>query len=410
MKLREIAFRNIRRNTRRSILSLSAIAVASLTFVFLFSLIGGMKADLAHNLHTYYTGEVRIRNREYNKYDYLNPLHLTVSSPEQVIELIEKNAEVESVSPRVQFGTGIYREGNTYPSVGLGVDFTREREYQDLEENLLEGTVPSNGKNEALIAKGLSEEIGLSVGDKMTLLTKTMRGGTNAITLTITGVVAFPVAGLNGKLFLAPLDRMQYFLRMNEGATEILVKLAPRAESAATAERLTTVFKRSDREELIAESWRTISETYSAIQMGDTVYTIMAFLFFILGSTVIINTTMMVVYERTKEIGTIAAMGMTGPEIVKLFFLEAFFISIIGSAVGVVLGIGITVPISHTGLSFGEAMEGIDMELSPVFYPVLDLRSTVFVFFYSTVVASLASFIPSRRAATIKPVEALRTI
>ncbi len=410
MKLREIAFRNIRRNTRRSILSLSAIAIASLTFVFLFSLLGGMKADLAENLHTYYTGEVRIRNSEYSKYDYLNPLHLNVSSPEEVIELVENNAAVDLVSPRVQFGTGIYREGNTFPAIGMGVDFTRERKYQDLERNLVEGTVPSNGRNEALIAKGLSEEIGIGVGDKMTLLTKTMRGGTNAITLTVTGIVSFPVAGLNGRLFLAPLDRMQYFLRMNEGATEILLKLAPEEESAETAERLTAVFKRAGREELIAESWRNMSETYSAIQIGDTVYTIMAFLFFILGSTVIINTTMMVVYERTKEIGTISAMGMTGPEIVKLFFLEAFFISVIGSALGVILGIGITIPIAHTGLNFGDAMEGVDMEMSPVFYPVLNLRSTVFVFFYSTIVASLASFIPSRRAAKIEPVEALRMI
>jgi len=77
---------------------------------------------------------------------------------------------------------------------------------------------------------------------------------------------------------------------------------------------------------------------------------------------------------------------------------------------GVAAGIGITIPVSKIGLSFGDAMEGIDWEISPVFYPVLNLRSTVFVFIYSTVIASAASFIPSRRAAKIKPVEALRAI
>lgn len=410
MKLGEIAFRNIRRNTRRSILSLSAIAVAALAFVFLFSIIEGMKTDLADNLHTYYTGEVRIRDREYSKYDYLNPLHLNISSPDEVIRLIEKNVAIDAVSPRIQFGTGIYREGTTYPAVGLGVDFAYEREYQDLDRVVLEGRVPRAGENEALIAGGLAEEIGLGVGDTMTLLTKTMRGGTNAITLTITGIVGFPVSGLNNTLFLAPLERMQYFLRMDGAVTEILLKLDSGTDSGPTAADLNTLFAGEGLETLVAESWREVSETYSMIQLADTVYMIMAFLFFLLGSTVIINTTMMVVYERIKEIGTIAAMGMTGPEIVKLFFLEAFFISVIGSAVGVFLGIGITLPISHTGLDFGEAMGSMDLEMASIFYPVINIRSTIFVFLYSTLIASLASFVPSRKASTIEPVEALRTI
>jgi putative ABC transport system permease protein len=137
---------------------------------------------------------------------------------------------------------------------------------------------------------------------------------------------------------------------------------------------------------------------------------ILAFMFFLLGSTVIINTTMMVVFERRKEIGTIAAMGMTGPEIVRLFFLEAFFISVLGSLLGVLAGIGLTIPLSRVGLDFSDSMGGVDFQLSPVFYPMLNLRSTVFVFFYSTIVASAASFFPSKKASSVNPIEALRTI
>ena len=72
------------------------------------------------------------------------------------------------------------------------------------------------------------------------------------------------------------------------------------------------------------------------------------------------------------------------------------------------MGVGITIPLSITGLDFGAAMEGVDMEISNVLHPALNLKSTVLVFFYSIAVAALASLVPASRAARIRPVEALR--
>jgi putative ABC transport system permease protein len=139
-------------------------------------------------------------------------------------------------------------------------------------------------------------------------------------------------------------------------------------------------------------------------------YNFIALFFFILGTTVIINTTMMVIYERMREIGTVSALGMKPGEIVRLFFLEAFFISLIAAFVGALVGTGIVLAISRNGLDLSRMLQGLDMEVSPVIRPRLSLRSTVFVFLYSVAVASLASFLPSRRAARIQPVEALRSI
>ena len=74
------------------------------------------------------------------------------------------------------------------------------------------------------------------------------------------------------------------------------------------------------------------------------------------------------------------------------------------------LGIAVTIPLSKVGIDLTQSMGGVDLEMNPVIYPQLNIRSTVFVFFYSTAIASLASFIPSRRAAKIEPVEALRAV
>ena len=410
MKLGNIAWRNIRRNTRRSILSMSAVAIAAMTFVFLFSMIEGMKQDVAYNLKTFVTGEVRIRHSEYEKYKHLNPLHLGVDNYTELTARLDGMEAVATISPRIKFPTAIYKEGNTYRAQGQGVDFQREGEYQQLERYVVKGRLPRNGENEVLVASGLAKEMNLDIGDNFTLLTQTRGRGMNAITFKITGLSHYDFGGLNSSFFQAPIDRIQYFLRMDASVSEVLIKLNNGYSAEAFAARLNTELTEWGRPQLEARMWTDISQTYSFVMMADAIYFIIALMFFLLGSTVIVNTMMMTIYERRKEIGTISAMGMTGPEVVRLFFLEAFYIAAIGSFVGVLLGIVITYPATIYGLPFGDAMEGVDFEMSTVLKPMLNLKSTIFVFLYSTFIASLASFIPSRKSAKIEPVEALRAI
>jgi len=410
MKLSNIALRNIMRNKRRSLLSIVAIAVAAMSIAFLFSFLEGMKNDLAGNLHTYYSGEIRVRHKDYGKNEYLNPLHLRIESFRGVIEEIEKNDAVEVISPRINFPTGIYRKEDTYKAIGMGVDFQREKTYQDLEDRIIEGRLPEMGKNETLLGIDLAKDIGVKTGDKITIISTTMRRGSNAITFRITGVVSFPVQSFNKNYLLVPLDKAQKLLRMNDSVTEIIMKLKKGSSSQKTAEQLAGAFQTAGRKELETLSWEKIGTSYSFIETASVAYNFMALFFFILASSVIINTTMMAIYERTREIGTIGAMGMTRGEIVRLFFIEALFLSFIGSLIGVLIGIGITIPLSIVGINFGAAMEGVSWEISEKLYPALSLRSTIFVFFYSVMVASLASLIPSSKAARVEPAEALRNL
>jgi putative ABC transport system permease protein len=157
-------------------------------------------------------------------------------------------------------------------------------------------------------------------------------------------------------------------------------------------------------------SWKDLSTTYGMIKMAETAYNFIAMFFFLLGSTVIINTTMMVIFERMREIGTLGALGMHGKELVRLFFLEGAFISMIGSAIGVAAGIGITLWVGKVGLDFTDAMSGMDFEVSAIMYPKLSAAKTIFVYFYAVIIASAATLIPSRKAAKIEPVDALKYI
>ncbi len=410
MKLASIAARNIMRNKRRSILSITAIALAAMSIVFLFSFLEGMKNDLTGNLHTYYTGEIRVRHSDYGKYEYFNPLHLRIENYTEIIKEIERNDSIKTVSPRIHFPAGIYRNAEIYRAIGMGVDFQLEKTYQDIESHIIKGRLPEAGKKETILGVDLAREIGVTTGDKITILATTMRRGSNAVTLRITGIASFPVEAFNKKYLLVPLDRAQKLLRMGDSVTEIIMKLKKGASSFKVAGQLNTAFHAAGREELEIKSWKEIPSSYSFIETASSMYNFIALFFFILASSVIINTTMMVIHERKREIGTIGAMGMTGGEIVRLFFIETVFLSTAGSLIGVILGIGITLPFSVAGIQFGKAMEGVSMEISNSIYPALNLKSTALVFVYSLCMASLATLLPSIKAARVKPVEALRNI
>jgi putative ABC transport system permease protein len=410
MKLAKIAFRNIRRNRRRSLLSGTAIAVATMAITFLFSYIAGFIGDYESNVVRYVTGHVRIRNIEYDENEQLNPLHLSVANYDQVIEELESEQGVVAVVPRTRFFTAIYRNDQTYGGIGLGVDFEREKGMMKIQDSLEQGSLPQAGQRQMLLSAGLAEELDLEVGERLTLLTKNKYMGMSGMTFTVTGIVRFQVAGFNESFFLMPIDTAARFLKMDNEATEVLVMLEDAKLVDAFSKKAAGIVSNLGRDELSVLGWTKVGMIYGLIRYAQNIYDIFAVIFFLLASTVIVNTTMMVIYERMREIGTVAAMGMTPREIVRLFFLEAFYIGAIAAFVGVLIGMGITIPLSRIGIDLSGAMEGVSIEIGSIIYPQVNIRSTVFVFFYATIIASLASLIPSRRAAKIEPVEALRSV
>jgi putative ABC transport system permease protein len=376
--------------------------------VFMFSFLAGMKADLSGNIFKYVTGHLRIRHAEYDANEDLNPLHLGVEDAGGLLARLGAQEGIAAAVPRIRFFTAIYRNDRTYNGAGLGVDFAREEPVTGLGASLTAGRLPVMGSREILLSAGLAEEVGLEPGDKITLFTKNMYMGLSGMTFTVSGIVLLPVAGFNSSFFWLPLDTAQGFLKMGDRVTEITVLLKkPQALEAGAAQVKALL---ADRPELAVKPWTAISGWFSWLSMASRIYNVIALFFFVLATTVIVNTTMMVIFERMREIGTVAAMGMTPRQIVRLFFLEAFFIGLIASLAGVGLGSGLTLVFARVGLDFSGALQGMDFEISPVLYPILSLGSAGLVFVYSVAVAGLASFIPSRRAARITPVEALRAL
>lgn len=414
MKIYQIALRNISRNKRRSMLSGTAIAIAAFVIVFLFSFMAGVINDMESNLWTYMVGAIRIRHADFDKYERLNPLHLAIPDYTSLMADIQTDPSVSVLSPRINFPgripVGGIENDKKINVMGMGVDFDRELYYQDYKQTLIEGRIPQMGSREALVGRTMASRIDAGIGDKFTVLSESGSRGSNAYTFTIVGILSLPLAGLEKNMIQVPLDTAQRFLWLPNQVQEILVKIDPKGDSPKNVANRLSLGLESD-VPLNVWEYKRVNGMASYIDVAAKVYDLIAILFFLLASTVIINTTIMVIFERMKEIGTLAAMGMTGKQLVKLFFLEALFISIAGALFGILAGIALSAYLGNVGFSaMADAMEGLDasMGVGSIIYPVLNFRSVVLVFIYAVAVSSLATWWPSRRAAKISPVEALR--
>ena len=408
--LTTMAFRNISRNRRRSILSAIAIAVSALAVVFAFSLMNGLLSDLVGNVQNFVSGDIRIRHRDFDTYEYLAPLHLSVEDAASLQQQVEALPEVASAVTRISFPALMYlsrsEDSESIPLQGIGVDFIHEERYQELSSLLRDGRLPNANSNEALIGSGFANSNNLTIGDSFTVLATTRTRGTNAFTLEIVGVAQLPYSSLDNRAIFMPYDRAQFFLRMEDGATEILVKRSPTSSGEETLTAVNAVLGGQN----VARSWRDIGLAFTYIQTATISYSIIAFIFFLLASTVIVNTTMMVIFERIREIGTLSAMGMNPRTLVRLFFIEALFISVIGALCGALGGTLLSAILGNSGIDFTNQLQGIDFEISNIIYPRPTFLISLLVFLYSVVVSALATLIPSTRSARIQPVEALRRV
>lgn len=410
MKLSTIAFRNIRRNTRRSVLSGSAIAIASMVTILLFSILSGMMNDMRDNVQHYITGTIRVRNAEYDRNETLYPVALRVTGYESLVERIDALPGVRTAVPRIEFRSAFYRDDKMVGAMGLAVDFPKDDSILGLERRLVTGVLPASDQRQMLLSSGLAQTLGAEPGDRLTILGTNMYQGLSGMTFTVSGIASFAVQGMNASYFLVPIKAAQTYLGMDDSVTEILTFLKPNEPVAPSLASISGILHDGGRTELHALPWTEIGTYATLIQSATLAYDVIALLFFLLGTTVIVNTTVMVIYERIREIGTVAALGMTGAQIVRLFFLESLFISLISSGIGALAGVAVYIPLSIHGLDLSTAMQGVSFEVSPIIYPQLGPGTVFLVFVYAVVIASLASFFPSRRSARINPVEALRSI
>ena len=411
-----LAKKNLSRSRARTMVSIIAIAIAIISVVFLRGMIGGMLTSTFENHIHYVAGHIRVIDEEYKLKEHMLSLNYTVNGFENegyegMVNRLMQIEGVNQVVPRLKFGAMVSHDDKMVGMMGWGVAPAEEIEFTEIDKNIAEGRMIKPGERELVMGAGLLEKIGKQVGENVTFLYSTAFDSFRASTFQIVGKIQSNLSLLNDNIFYLPLDQAQAILELPGEVTELLIITPHYNQANSVLPRIEALFSANDNlSNYTLQLWNRDYEMIELFAMARTVYNFIYVFIIILACFVLINTLIMIVNERTREIGMMSALGLNAREILYLFAMEGAIIGVWGSAIGVIIGGIITKVFSIVGMDFGAAMEGMsaDLMFEPIFYTVFSLENLIFAFILGVVVVTVACMIPARMAARLQPNEALR--
>jgi len=282
----------------------------------------------------------------------------------------------------------------------MGVDLKKSS--FNIEEKLEKGKLDDNG---IAIGIRLAKQLGVKLGDKLLLATKTSEGGLNGIKLPVTAVFKLGVSTFDKKVFFISLKQSKRLLKMSDGTTEILVF----AKSAAIADTLKNPIVKLLNGAGISKSYKEqLGNLYQLLDIAKFAYAFIEIMIIFLASFVIVNTMMMAIFERMHEIGTLKALGFTNRQLFWNFTIEGGILGLLGGIPGSILGFIFIIIMSKVGINYEEATESIDWPIEYVIKPAVHLSDLFIAMGISVFVPILASMIPARYIKKLTAAEALR--
>lgn len=397
-----LAFRNLWRNTSRTLVAVSTVAGG----VSAFLLAGGFITWIFHDMReaTIHSqlGHIQIVRPGYfekgvaDPYAYLLPAH----SPQ--LDGVEKTPGVVSVTPRLAF-SGLVSHGDiTVPFSGEGVDPERERPISTRINITEGGDLGSGDERRALLGEGLARSLAVKPGDTIVLLVTAANRGASAIEVKVAGVFSTISSEFDDSAIRLPIAQARKLMRV-AGATTWVVLLENGDVTAATARRIAAALPGNAFEVV---PWTALADFYNktVVLFSKQVNVVKAIIGLIIVLT-ISNTLIMSVLERTTEIGTSLAIGLRRNAVTRMFIVEGLMIGAMGGLVGMLAGYLLAVVISAIGIPMppppGMA-HGFVGQI--IVTPALALDAIVL----ALVTTFLASLMPAWKAGRMDVVDALR--
>ncbi len=400
-----MAYRDLMRNRRRTMITFIAIALGLTLVIFMNGLITGMLDGMLKDTIRLDSGHIQVRAESY---EVVKTSLLWRDLIENADELAARAAvmpEVKAVSPILWAG-GVLGTASESTSVRVsGIDPTSAL-FDPVREGLRAGEFLSgDGRGQILIGQRLADELGVGVGDRINLAVGNPDGLPEEGQFTIVGLINTGFPGIdNANVFLS-LPQAQRITGSGDRASTVRILLNDVADTDKVAAALQTPG-------LVVLDWKALNEfLMTTMETGTAVYAILYAIIFLVVAVIIANTLLMAVFERTREIGILAALGMKGRQIMTMFLFEATILGLVGSLFGIILGAILVYYFSINGIYFGDMGDAMgSMAFGDSLYTALVPANLFLMAFWMLVVIVIVSLYPAWYAARLQPVEALHAL
>jgi putative ABC transport system permease protein len=403
----KLAWRNVWRNKRRTILTLLTIVVGCTMIIFMNALAKGGHDQMIEDAVGLNTGHIQIHEKgfwENQTIDY------AIKVTPEILRAIKSNPQISGYSFRVITGGLLSYKENTAGAVIQGIDPDLEMAVSNLHTKILPGGrfLKSADKTEIVMGETLAKNIGASVGSSISMISQGFDGSIAAERLTIVGLFRTGNPEYDRILLIMPLAQAKETFTMMDYIHSVTIRLIDSQymdEVKSTIQAITS----PDRVEVMG--WdELMPELVQFIVMDDVGAYIFDFILFMVVAFGILNTIQMSVFERTREFGVMLSIGTRPGQVVKMVLMESVFISLLGIVLGVALGYAISYyfkvnPIDYSSYAKEIAVWGVNTSIFPADTTLLNIAATSLLTF---VLSFLFSIFPARRASRLKPVEAIR--
>ena len=397
----KMAYRNLNRNRRRSILSALAVSLGLALLLFMAGIVNGEMQGAMQTTIALQSGNLQVRAASYVEEKSSLKWEDLIANPDQIAAQIKSVPHVTIATPRL-FASGIINTSNEAIGVQLyGIDPASPANAPIVQGMTAGSFITPDDQNGILIGQTLAQRLGVKVGDQIDLSANTANGNVNEQTFTVRGIFSTNTPAYDQSTIFMPLAKAQVFTATQNHASTIFIMLDNRDLSSSVAAALTSPGYQ-------VLTWQKMNDLVLETEQLANGYMVLIYLIVLaITATVIVNTLIMAVYERTREIGILAAIGMKGWRIMSLFLAEATMLAIAGIAFGVVLGWLICAYFAKVGFYIGNIGTNYQFLLGDRIYAMLTLNDTISLTIIALVITLIASLYPAVLAARLEPVEAL---
>lgn len=400
-----LAWRNVWRSRNRSLVVIGAVILGVWAIIFTLGFFNGMIRSYINNGIEHLHSHVQVHHPKY-KDD--KEIGLYMKDSEQLVKKIGQVDNVQGVTGRL-VANGMINTAKGSKGVQItGIDKAAEASVTKIDQKLVEGKyLEGTKKNPIMISKKMAEDLKVKIRSKVVL---TFQDKDSEM---VSG--AFRIVGLFDTKM--PTDQMMVYVDKKDlaklvGLGNVSHQVAVYLDDPLKLEESTAAIKAAVPNDLLVESWREVAPdlTFMESQFQTQIYIIMGIILLALVFG-IINTMLMAVLERTKELGMLMAIGMNRTKVFFLIIIETIMLTFIGAPIGMLLGFLSIYFTSKNGIdlsAYGEGLEEFGM--SAFVYPSLDTSVYITLAVAVGFCAIFSAIYPSLKAISLKPVEALRTV
>ena len=402
-----LAWRNIWRHKRRTVIIVLAMSLSLALMMFYDGLMNGFTDAIYGNAVKVLGGNIQVHAEGYRSQANSTPL-LPLANAGAVVSTAESNPMVVAATQRINTG-GLVTSREGAFAVGItGLEPEKELKVNIIGQYVTEGrNLTSDDTDNLLIGKGLADAMNVKVGDRITMVGRSQHKEMRQRTMTIVGIYDLGMADIEKQTVYISLNEAKSLYELN-APTEVSIFL----QHLGQEDEVITSLKSSVSGYEIESFQANYPDLANAISSKSGVMNIFSVIIIAIAGVGILNLLLMAIYERTREIGVLGAMGLKPRQISTLFVLEGIMIGLVGVVVGIIFGLAINGALMKNGMDFGSLTQAASYMalVKDKVYPTWGIEKLPMRASMVAIISALAALIPAVEAGRREPAEALHFV